>query len=206
MKHVKRSTLPGQAGQLAVYDWPMPLGPIRGTVLLVHGLGEHTGRYDHVADQLRQWGFAVRGYDHQGHGHSEGVRGTLHTQDGLLQDLATVIDDTRARPGTSDAPLILLGHSMGGLVVARAVAEQLRYVDAVIMSSPALGTWANPLQKLLLATLPKYWPHLCVRKPCSATRWTRWCTTASQHDWAPGSTPKAPRRWHWPPIGKCPAC
>jgi alpha-beta hydrolase superfamily lysophospholipase len=145
-----------------VYDWPLPPSPIRGTVLLVHGLGEHTGRYGHVAEHLRQWGFAVRGYDHQGHGHSEGVRGTLQTEDGLLQDLATVIDDTRAKPGVSDAPLILLGHSMGGLVVARAVAEQLRYVDAVIMSSPALGTWANPLQKLLLATLPKHWPNLCV--------------------------------------------
>ena len=100
---------------------------------------------------------------HQGHGHSDGVRGTLHTDDGLLQDLATVIDDTRDRHSAHDAPLILLGHSMGGLVVARAVAEQLRYVDAVIMSSPALGTWANLFQKLLLATLPKYWPNLCVR-------------------------------------------
>ncbi len=162
MTQVKRSTLQGQAGQLAVYDWPLPQGPIRGTVLLVHGLGEHTGRYGHVAEHLRQWGFVVRGYDHQGHGHSDGVRGTLHTDDGLLQDLATVIDDTRERHGAHDAPLILLGHSMGGLVVARAVAEQVRYVDAVIMSSPALGTWANLLQKLLLATLPKYWPNLCV--------------------------------------------
>jgi len=162
MKHVKRSTLPGQAGQLAVYDWPMPQRQMRGTVLLVHGLGEHMGRYAEVAQLLNDWGFAVRGYDHQGHGHSEGRRGTLHSPDGFLHDLATVIDDTRERPGTHDAPLILLGHSMGGLVVARAVAEQLRYVDAVVMSSPALGTWANPLQKLLLATLPKYWPHLCV--------------------------------------------
>jgi alpha-beta hydrolase superfamily lysophospholipase len=163
MKLVKRSSVSGQAGQLAVYDWPLPLGPVRGTVLLVHGLGEHTGRYGHVADQLRQWGFAVCGYDHQGHGHSEGVRGTLQTEDGLLQDLATVIDHVRERPGAQDAPLILLGHSMGGLVVARAVAEQLRYVDAVILSSPALGTRINPFQKLLLATLPKHWPHLCVR-------------------------------------------
>ena len=96
---------------------------IRGTVLLVHGLGEHTGRYGHVAEHLRQWGFAARGYDHQGHGHSDGARGTLQTEDGLLQDLATVIDHTRERPGAQEAPLILLGHSMGGLVSKGQVQE-----------------------------------------------------------------------------------
>ncbi len=151
------SSLSGQAGELAVYDTPAPETP-RATVLIVHGLGEHAGRYTHVADALVHAGFAVRAYDHQGHGRSAGRRGTLHTPDGLLQDLCTVIDDTRRR--LPHRPLVLLGHSMGGLVVARAVAQQLRPIDALVMSSPALGIHANPVQKLLLTVLPDLLPNL----------------------------------------------
>ena len=153
------STLAGQAGDLAVYDAPAPAQP-RATVLIVHGLGEHAGRYAHVAAALTEAGFTVRAYDHQGHGRSAGRSGTLHTPDGLLQDLCTVIDDTRARQPAQ--PLVLLGHSMGGLLVARAVAQALRPVDAVVMSSPALGIRANALQRLLLSTLPKVLPHLTI--------------------------------------------
>ena len=153
------SSLSGQTGELAVYDATEPDAP-RATVLIVHGLGEHAGRYSHVADALVQAGFAVRAYDHQGHGRSAGQRGTLHTPDGLLQDLATVIDDTRRH--APYRPLVLLGHSMGGLVVARAVAEQLRPVDALVMSSPALGIHTNLLHKLLLSVLPDWLPHLTI--------------------------------------------
>ena len=155
----RRSSLSGQAGELAVYDTPEPPTPL-ATVLIVHGLGEHAGRYTHVAAALVQAGFAVRAYDHQGHGRSAGQRGTLHTPDGLLQDLATVIDDTRHR--APDRPLVLLGHSMGGLLVARAVAEQLRPVDALVMSSPALGIHANLVQKLLLSVLPDLLPNVTI--------------------------------------------
>ena len=154
-----RSHLQGQAGDLAVYDAPTPQ-PARATVLIVHGLGEHAGRYDPVATALHAAGYAVRAYDHQGHGRSEGARGTLHTPDGLLQDLASVIDDTRAQ--APERPLVLLGHSMGGLLAARAVATRLRPVQALVLSSPALGVRTNAVQKLLLATLPRWLPHLTV--------------------------------------------
>ncbi len=153
------SSLSGQAGELAVYD-VSDSDTTQATVLIVHGLGEHAGRYTHVADALLQAGFGVRAYDHQGHGRSAGRRGTLHTPDGLLQDLCTVIDDTRRR--LPHRPLVLLGHSMGGLVVARAVAQQLRPVDALVMSSPALGIRANTVQKLLLSVLPDLLPHLTI--------------------------------------------
>jgi alpha-beta hydrolase superfamily lysophospholipase len=77
------STLGAADQQLAVYDWGLsehhPADAKRGTVLLVHGLGEHMGRYAHVATQLNAWGFDVRGYDHYGHGLSSGARGTLPT-------------------------------------------------------------------------------------------------------------------------------
>jgi alpha-beta hydrolase superfamily lysophospholipase len=147
---------------LAVYDWPVPEVATLGTVLLVHGLGEHAGRYQEVAAHLRSWGFIVRAYDQQGHGQSAGARGDMLRPGSLQADLSHVIDATRQRPHCADRPLVLLGHSMGGLVVARALAEQLRTVDAAVLSSPALGASPNIVQKLLLATLPKLLPHLTV--------------------------------------------
>ena len=57
------SGLQGEVGPLAVYDWAMPTNQTLGTVILVHGLGEHAGRYGEVAAHLHQWGFAVRAYD-----------------------------------------------------------------------------------------------------------------------------------------------
>jgi alpha-beta hydrolase superfamily lysophospholipase len=131
-------------------------------VILVHGLGEHAGRYGEVAAHLQQWGFAVRAYDQQGHGQSEGLRGDMLRPGSLQADLCRVIDDTRQRPALMDTPLILLGHSMGGLVVARTLAEALRPVDAAVLSSPALGAFPTFFQKILMASLPRVLPHLRV--------------------------------------------
>jgi alpha-beta hydrolase superfamily lysophospholipase len=156
------SGLHGEAGPLALYDWDLPASSPLGTVLLVHGLGEHAGRYGEVAAHLRQWGFAVRAYDQQGHGQSAGARGDLLRPGSLEADLCRVIDDTRQHPPVAGTPLILLGHSMGGLVVARTLAARLRTVDAAVLSSPALGAFPNLFQKMLLATLPKVLPHLRV--------------------------------------------
>lgn len=145
---------------LAVQDWPLASQQVlRGVVLLVHGLGEYAGRYDHLAGQLNDWGFAVRGYDQYGHGESGGPRGGLPTDSRLLDDLTDIVDSTRSRmdPHT---PLILLGHSMGGLVAARFVALGLRPVQALVLSSPALDPGLNAIQKLLLAVLPKIAPNL----------------------------------------------
>ena len=148
---------------LAVQDWPLaPGSPQRGTVLLVHGLGEHAGRYHHLARRLNGWGFAVRGYDHYGHGESGGPRGGLNHPLRLLDDLADLIDATRARMPAGQ-PLVLLGHSMGGLVAARLVALGLRPVQALVLSSPALDAGLGPVQKLLLATLPRLALDLRVR-------------------------------------------
>jgi alpha-beta hydrolase superfamily lysophospholipase len=144
--------------------WPATEAP-RGSVLVVHGLGEHAGRYAHVAALLNGAGWHVFGYDHRGHGASGGARGALNRDDDLLRDLALVIDRVRE---TAPGPLVLLGHSMGGLIAGRFVAEALeaspadwqRPVDALAMSSPALDIGMKPLQKGLLAVLAPIAPHL----------------------------------------------
>lgn len=147
---------------LALFEWKLPDGvKPRGVVILVHGLGEHAGRYDHVAQKLNSWGFHVRAYDQYGHGDSGGVRGTLSSDNRLLADLADMVDSTRART-RNKLPVILLGHSMGGLVVGRFVSRKVRDVDALVMSSPALDPGLNIVQKLLLSVLPKLAPDFTV--------------------------------------------
>jgi alpha-beta hydrolase superfamily lysophospholipase len=146
---------------LAVQDWHLPdeVRP-RGAVLLVHGLGEHAGRYDGLARLLNHWGFVVRGYDHYGHGQSGGVRGALPQPHRLLDDLADIVESTRNR--TPDVPLVLLGHSLGGLVAAGFVARGIIPVDGLVLSSPVLAARLSPVQKLLLAIVPRLAPNLTV--------------------------------------------
>lgn len=147
---------------VVVQDWALDARiPLRGVVILVHGLGEHAGRYDFLARQFNTWGFAVRGYDQCGHGESGGAHGSLPTDTRLLDDLTDMVDSTRARM-RKDTPLILLGHSMGGLVVGRFVSLALRPVDGLVMSSPALDPGLSGFQKLLVAVLPAMAPNLRV--------------------------------------------
>ncbi len=154
---------------VVIQDWPLEPGVrLRGVVILVHGLGEHAGRYDHVARQLNEWGLAVRGYDQCGHGESGGLPGSLPTDTRLLDDLADIVDSTRARMDTH-TPLIVLGHSMGGLVAGRFVSLGIRQVDALVMSSPALNPGLSAFQKLLVAVLPKLFPNLRVGNGLNAS-------------------------------------
>ncbi|QXL83968.1 alpha/beta hydrolase [Comamonas sp. NLF-1-9] len=145
--------------RLHVADWPAPEGRRRASVLLVHGLGEHSGRYAALARQLQDWGFAVRGYDHYGHGRSSGARGALPEPCRLLDDLAAVVDATRAAMPAGE-PLIVLGHSMGALVAASFVARALRPLDACVLSAPALAVSASPLLRLLAPLLVRLVPDL----------------------------------------------
>jgi alpha-beta hydrolase superfamily lysophospholipase len=152
---------------LVTQVWPARGDAARGLVVIVHGLGEHCRRYEHVARRLNEDGFDVVGYDHRGHGHSPGPRGGIPADDSLCADLGRVLRAARtAFPG----PVVLLGHSLGGLIAGRYVAEGLaakpaawwQPVDALVMTSPALDPGANALQKLLLATVAPMLPNLAV--------------------------------------------
>ena len=145
-------------------EWPQH--PATGTILIVHGLGEHIGRHAHVAEFLNGRGWRVAGYDHRGHGASGGKRGRLARADDLLVDLALVIDSL---PSESAGPLVLLGHSMGGGVAARFVAGALdeaapwsRPVDGLVLSSPALDAGMSANQQTLLALLGPTLPNLAL--------------------------------------------
>jgi alpha-beta hydrolase superfamily lysophospholipase len=153
--------------RLHLRQWAPASGAPCGTVVIVHGLGEHIGRYEHVAGALNAAGWHVAGHDQRGHGASGGARGAIQAGDDLLRDLARVIDLLRAQRG---GPLVLLGHSLGGLIAGRFVAEGLaaqpapwyRPVDALVMSSPALDPGMNAVQKAMLAVAGPLLPGLAV--------------------------------------------
>jgi alpha-beta hydrolase superfamily lysophospholipase len=153
---------------LVTTHWPAP-GVVRGVVCLVHGLGEHAGRYPHVAKAFNQQGWAVVSHDHRGHGQSPGPRGALHESDDLLHDLASVIDAIKA--GYPTQRLLVLGHSLGGLVVSRFVsalanpsenAPWQRPVDLCVLSSPALDLGMSSFQHGLLNTVGRLTPDVAV--------------------------------------------
>jgi len=157
---------------LARRDWPS--ADARGTIVIVHGLGEHIGRHSHVAARLNKSGWSVVGYDQRGHGASPGERGRIAADDDLLADLGAVVDAVRAE---TSGPLVLLGHSLGGLVVARFVAAALesprpawqRDVDALVLSSPALDIGMTGARRTVLATLEKVTPNLGIGNGLDAT-------------------------------------
>ncbi|HEX5785552.1 MAG TPA: alpha/beta hydrolase [Burkholderiaceae bacterium] len=156
---------------LALLDWALPARMVpRAQVLIVHGLGEHAWRYDALAYQLNSAGFAVRAYDQRGHGDSAGKRGCLPQHDTLLQDLGELVEDTRTNLcARFNTPLVLLGHSMGGLVAALWLAHwqdrepfNRMPVDGLVLSSPAFDVGLGPWQRAMLATLPDWLPNLVV--------------------------------------------
>ncbi|HEX9885115.1 MAG TPA: alpha/beta hydrolase [Longimicrobiales bacterium] len=135
-------------------------GEPRGRVLLVHGLGEHGGRWGHVARFLAGRGFGVFSYDQRGHGASEGARGHLPSFDVLLDDLRHAQEELERRlPG--EGPPFLYGHSMGGLVVIRYVQSYGAPSPGVVLSAPWLGTamevpgWKRLAARLLTRFAPE---------------------------------------------------
>jgi alpha-beta hydrolase superfamily lysophospholipase len=146
--------------------WPVASGPAHGLVYLVHGLGEHIGRYEWLAQRLNAAGWHVAGHDHPGHGRSAGARGALARPDQLLSVLGEQL--ARARAAHPEGRCVLLGHSMGGAVSARFVSEGLarqpaawhRAVDGLVLSSPALEIGLSAANRLLLQLLPALLPNL----------------------------------------------
>lgn len=144
--------------RLCVHDWPQ--ADARAGMLIVHGLGEHAGRYATLAAWLNARGYAVRSYDQRGHGRSPGRRGALSRPLELIDDLAGVYTDFAA---SLPAPPVLLGHSMGGLVALRAVLDRRVAPARLVLSSPALRAWTPAWEQALATRLARVVPNLPLR-------------------------------------------
>ena len=126
----------GSEGSVSVRGWEHP--GARRVVVIAHGYGEHIERYDHVARALRARGAAVHGPDHLGHGRSAGERVLIADLEHVVDDLVRVVE--RAQAAYPRLPVVLLGHSMGGLIATRLAqrAERPR-LAGLVLSGPAIG-------------------------------------------------------------------
>ena len=135
----------GDAGQIHVTTWSGDDDP-RFVTLLAHGYGEHAGRYEHVAAMLVGLGAVVYAPDHLGHGRSAGERALVDDVETLVNDLHAVAD--RARADHAGLPVVLVGHSMGGLIAARFAQRYGAELTALVLSGPIVG--GNPAMAMLL--------------------------------------------------------
>jgi acylglycerol lipase len=113
----------------------LPAGPPIGALVIAHGFAEHGGRYAHVAARLVAEGVAVRAADHRGHGLSEGKRTSVVRFDDYVDDLTAVVE--QARQEWPARRVILLGHSMGGLIALRLAVRATVPLDGLVVSAPA---------------------------------------------------------------------
>ncbi len=123
-----------------VYCWG-PRDP-KGYVGIVHGLGEHGGRYAELATQMASRGYFVAAYDQQGHGHDPGKRGVITSYQSLLHDVGQLLSWLRLQ--ARGRPCFLFGHSMGGNLVTNYVLREKVLPTAVIASSPMFRSPREP--------------------------------------------------------------
>ncbi len=136
----------------------------KGSLVLVHGANEHSGRYGHVARYFaEQAGLAVYALDHRGHGQSEGVRTYIDRFEDYLTDLRQFVDLVTAARGKP----LMVGHSMGGLIAFRYALAYPETIRALALSSPWFRTRVkpNPVQKALAPLIAVIAPKLRMTAP-----------------------------------------
>lgn len=120
----------------------LPDDRLRAGIILVHGLGEHSSRYSHLAQHCTDRGFGVFALDLYGHGKSDGYPGYVERFSVYLDGIRALHDDVRS--AHAELPLFLLGHSMGGLIAANLLPEQQDAYCAAVLSGPAFSSDAEP--------------------------------------------------------------
>lgn len=136
MKHFETNWKSTDGLTLFAQGWEPDATPLKAVVCLVHGIGEHTGRYAHVAEAFTKEGYVLFAADIRGHGKSEGLKGHADSMEILMQDVDLLLKQASVRyPGL---PLILYGHSLGGILALHYGLKRKPDVKGVLVTSPAL--------------------------------------------------------------------
>jgi len=141
-----------QGMRIATRYWE-PAAATGCLAVVVHGFGEHAERYAELARALAKSGFVVAALDHQGHGRSEGDRTYVEKFQDYVDDLLQFVEDVclkRKFPGIVQK-VVLIGHSMGGLIATTAVVRRQELFHALVLSGPALDV--KPQDKSFVAVL-----------------------------------------------------
>lgn len=159
MKHHELKWTSKDGLEIFAQAWEPPVVEPRAVACLVHGLGEHSSRYAHVAEAFGKEGIILFTADSRGHGRSGGVRGHISSIEDFMQDIDLLIEQARSRyPGL---PLFLYGHSLGGILVLHYSLKRKPDLKGVIATSPGLHTALEHqpvkifMAKLLGSLLPK---------------------------------------------------
>lgn len=142
----------------------------RFRVVVSHGLGEHSGRYGHVVETLCPMGASLWIHDHRGHGRSQGKRGHVNDFGDYVRDLKILIEMARIDQ-PDPLPLLLLGHSMGGLVALSLARLHPQHIDGLIVSAPLLGVPKPPPPALnaIARVMSMVWPTLSLENKLDPT-------------------------------------
>lgn len=139
----------------------LPDGPPRALVLIIHGIAEHSGRYEAVGAQFAAAGIGVVAIDQRGHGATEGPRGHVDRFTEFVDD----VEDQLAEMRSVGVPIVLLGHSMGGLVSCTYAISGRPAPDLLVLSGPALGSDRPGWQRLVVTKLAQLSPKLFLSPP-----------------------------------------
>ena len=112
-------------------------------VVLVHGAGEHSGRYEHVAERLVGDGYAVHALDHRGHGHSQGRRALIDRVDHAVTDLNALVSAAVQHESAASIPVLMVGHSMGAMIALRYAGDYQHRLDGLALSGALASIQAS---------------------------------------------------------------
>lgn len=136
MKHFQIKWKSSDGLDIFAQGWNQESGDVKAVICLVHGIGEHTLRYQHIAEALTEEGLALFGADLRGHGNSGGIRGHFLSIEAVIRDFDQLLEHARdLYPGK---PLFLYGHSLGGLLVLYYSIKEKPSINGVISTGPAL--------------------------------------------------------------------
>lgn len=141
-------------GSQLVRRW-QPEGEVRAEVVLVHGLAEHCGRYERTGGQLAEAGLAVTAMDLIGFGATGGSRGFVEDWSQFLDQVGELVSEAR----DTGRPVVLLGHSLGGLIALDYALSERTAPDLLVLSAPSIGGGAG-WQKLLAPVAGAIAPRL----------------------------------------------